>query len=96
MEELTLRDIGRFVAFPLSMMGLLLFFEVSDPFFVLGWVGGLMLACAWWRRRQCSLSLVDAFVLLWLCYEWVQLCFLVPENPYSAQLRIGATTAVML
>ena len=95
MKELTIQDIGRFLVIPVVLAGVLLFFNVEDNWFVLGWILGLALALSVVRKKRISLTAVDLFVAGWLIYELLQL-FLLSFNPVQGLHRVGGTVAVVL
>lgn len=94
MKEFTIEDIGRFFVIPIFLIGVLLFFNVKDTGFVLGWAtcGSLMVLLL--RKKQYSLTTVDIFVFLWLVYEVLQL--FISINPIAGLRSIDQTVVVVL
>ena len=76
MKELTIKDIGRYFVIPVFLIGVLLFFNVKDTGFALGWVMCISLVVLLLRKRQFNLTAVDIFVFLWLGYDILQLLYL--------------------
>lgn len=93
MKELTIKDIGHYFVIPVFLIGVLLFFNVKDTGFALGWVMCISLMVLLLRKRQFSLTVVDIFVFLWLGYDILQL--FISINPISG-LRSIDTTAVVV
>lgn len=95
MKELTIQDIGRFGVIPVVLAGVLLFFDVKDSWFALGWALGVSLAVVVVRKRRLSLTAVDLFVMGWLVYDLFRLVLL-SFNPVSGLYRVDGTVVVVL
>lgn len=94
MKELTIKDIGRYFVIPVFLIGVLLFFNVKDTGFALGWVMCISLVVLLLRKRQFNLTAVDIFVFLWLGYDILQL--FISINPISGLRSIDTTVVVVV
>ena len=94
MKELTIKDIGHYFAIPIFLIGVLLFFNVKDTGFALGWVMCISLITLLLRKKQFGLTVVDIFVFLWLGYDILQL--FISINPISVLHSIDTTVVVVM
>lgn len=94
MKELTIKDIGHYFVIPIFLIGVLLFFNVKDTGFALGWVMCISLITLLLRKKQFGLTVVDIFVFLWLGYDILQL--FISINPISVLHSIDTTVVVVM